>query len=355
MSDASPKTDTLPHPPADAAPAANPVLVEVTRGPAVESRHRGAVAVMNVAGEMLESWGDVEAPVYPRSAIKLLQALPLLETGAADKFKISAEEMALACASHGGGEWHLKVAKQWMSRLGLAEEMLACGPHAPLDPAAAAALARAGARPTRLHNNCSGKHLGMLTTAKFLEAPLESYAAPDHPVQARIQAVLAEMTGEDIAAAPVGTDGCGVPTIALPLRGLARAMARVARPDDLPLVRASSIRRLRVAVNLHPELAGAPGRLSTELLRRKRQALYAKEGAEGVWAAALPDYGVGIAIKIDDGASRAGEAAILALLQGLDLLTETDREALERFAPATLRNHAGAAVGRIRPAKGWLG
>ncbi len=338
-------TDALSSPLA----AVDPALVEVTRGPLVESRHRGAVAVCTPAGELAAAWGDVDQRVFPRSAVKPLQALPLIETGAADRFGLSSRELALACASHSGQPLHVQLVAAWLDQLGLGEGDLECGAHPPIDPAAARALAAKGRQPSALHNNCSGKHSGMLTTALQMGEPTRGYIAADHPVQQRVAAVLGEMAGSPPAATPFATDGCGVPTFALPLSGLATAMARLAEPSALGQVRQAAAHRLRSAMAAHPDLVGGNGRLCTAVMRTAPKVLL-KGGAEGVYAAMLPERGLGIAVKIDDGAGRAAEVAIMAVLHQFGAFTPAQERALrERFAPP-VRNVAGKVVGELRPA-----
>ncbi len=332
----------------------NPVLVEVTRGAAVESRHRGAAAVVAANGDLVHAWGDITAPVYPRSAIKAIQALPLIETGAADRCQVTAQELALACASHSAEPTHLAVAAAWRDRLGLKTEDLACGAHPPLGETAAEAMLRAGQTPTRLHNNCSGKHFGMLSTAIQLGAPIAGYHEFDHLVQAGIRDALETMTGCAPAPAPTGIDGCGVPTYAMPLANLALGMARIADSGRLATTRQSAIRRILVAAELHPDMIAGADRLDSAVLARKGRSVFIKTGAEGVYCAALPRLELGVAIKIDDGAKRAAETAIGAILSYLGALDGDDMQALARYFAPPVINAEGAPVGAVRIAAGWL-
>jgi L-asparaginase II len=331
----------------------NPVLVEVTRGGVVESLHRGAACVYDATGARVLAWGEVEAPIFPRSAVKLFQAVPFLETGAADVCQTNFNELALACASHGGERAHVAVARAWMERMGLEEGHLACGAHFPYDAEATNALIRAGEAPSTLHNNCSGKHLAMLATALARNEPVEGYHEPDHPVQQRVRDTISELTGEDLAQAPMGIDGCSVPNWGITLAGLARGMARVADPHGLKVARQSAIRRLRNAVARNPFMVAGTGRFCTALIGRKSTELYVKTGAEGVFVAALYELGVGIALKIDDGAKRASEVALAAILRYLEVLDDTDWEALADFAAPHILNRAGRDVGEIRTVTGW--
>ncbi|MDX1607534.1 MAG: asparaginase, partial [Candidatus Competibacterales bacterium] len=205
---------------------ANPVLAEVWRGTLTESRHRGAIAVCDAGGRLHAAWGDVERPVYPRSAIKPLQALPLVESGALDAFGLGEAELALACASHSGETMHVEPVRDWLRRLGLGPDDLACGPQPPTHGPSRRALQRAGEAPGSLHNNCSGKHASFLTLARHRGDPVAGYEQPEHPVQQAWIGVLSELTGVDPQA--TGTDGCGIPVRALGLRATAQAMARLA-------------------------------------------------------------------------------------------------------------------------------
>ncbi len=341
-----------PHAARRAEPGANPVLVEVTRGGAVESRHRGAVVVVRADGGLVHAWGDVARLVFARSAIKGLQALALVESGAAEAFDVSDAEIALACASHNGEPRHVEIAGQWLARLGLSADDLSCGPQPPRGPGVEA-LARAGGKPTRLHNNCSGKHAGMLTLARHLGVPTEGYAAPGHPVQQRVRAILDEMTGADHGAAAIGVDGCGIPTYAVPLEAVARAFARFAAPAGLAPARHAAVRRIRGAVAAEPFLVAGTGRFCTAVMDVTGPAAFVKIGAEGIYIAALPEQGLGVALKIDDGASRAAEVALAALLRYLGVLDEPGRARLAGLAEPPIHNWAGDVTGAVRPAPGW--
>lgn len=333
----------------------DPVLVEVTRGGAVESRHRGAAAVADAEGAIVAAWGDVERPVFPRSAVKPIQALPLLETGAAERFQLSDAEVALACASHNGEAEHTRAVAVWLRRLGLAAGDLECGAHAPTYPETAKAQERRGEAPSALDNNCSGKHAGFLATALFMGEPTRGYIEPGHPVQKRVGQALAEMTGCDLAAAPWGVDGCGIPTFALPLAAIARAMARLAAPEGLAPARRRAAERIVAAMAAHPHLIAGQERFDTRAIAAAHGAFVVKGGAEGVHAAIVPGRGLGLALKIEDGAARASDVAMTALLAHLGLLTNGIDEALEDYAPRPIYNVAGRAVGEVRATAGWPG
>ena len=215
----------------------NPVLVNTLRGEVVENRHRGAIAICDPKGRLVHSWGEVDALVYPRSAIKPLQALPLVESGAADYFQLSGAELALACSSHSAEPDHTDTIRNWLARIELDEDALECGAHSPLDIKTAESLLINHIAPGRIHNNCSGKHTGMLTISRFLDEETHGYIERDHPAQQRWFDVLGEMADIDMRGLPWSRDGCGIPVIAMPLKATATAFARIAVPDDLPLTR----------------------------------------------------------------------------------------------------------------------
>ena len=331
----------------------NPIVVEVTRGGAAESRHRGTAAVVDADGTLVAAWGAVDQPVFPRSAVKPIQAVPLIETGAANRFAVTEEELALACASHGGGPEHVRVAGHWLARIGLGPEFLVCGPHSPICEDAAEALSRAGHAPSRLHNNCSGKHAGFLTTALQLGAPTAGYGAPDHPVQRQVRQALSEMGCVDLRETAEGVDGCGVPVIAMPISAIARGFAALANPNRLRPERAATVRRIVAAMTAHPHLVAGHGRFETGVMRACAGAVIVKGGAEGVCAAALPGKGLGIAVKIDDGAKRAAETAMAALIIRFAALDGRGRAALAVHLERPIANTTGAEVGTIRLAPGW--
>jgi len=326
-----------------------PVLVETTRGAMVESRHHGSAVVCDAKGRVVMAWGDPHAPIYARSALKPLQALPLVASGAADAFGLGPAELALACASHHGEPVHVERVRNWLGRAGLSERDLECGAHRPTDVAAADALVRAGEAPTALHNNCSGKHAGFLTTARHMGEPTRGYIAPDHPAQLRVIAAVETMSGLDLSRAPRGTDGCGIPVVAIPLAGLARAMARMADPQDVPPALAAASQRLLAAMAAEPLMVSGSTGFATALLRAAGPEVCAKPGAEGVYAAALRQQKLGLALKIEDGAGRASEVALAAILMRLGALDQAAIAALGERTRPPVRNVAGVVVGEIRP------
>jgi L-asparaginase II len=324
------------------------LVVEVTRGATVESIHRVAAVVVSASGDVAAAWGDPGRPTFPRSAMKPVQALPLVETGAADRFSLTSREIALAAASHGGEPRHVGLARAWLKRIGLGARDLECGAHRPIDERAADALAAEGRQPTALHNNCSGKHLGLLTTALHMGEPTEGYIRPEHPVERRLLGAIAEMTGADLAQAPRGIDGCGIPVVAVPLAALALAFARMAAPESLSPARADSCRRILAAMVEHPHLVGGRDRFDTQAIQALGGRAILKGGAEGVQGAIVPARGLGIALKAEDGAKRAACAAMAWLLRWAGVLDAAAEKALAAHLEAPVLNAAGANVGRVR-------
>ena len=322
----------------------NPVLVHVTRSGRTESLHRGAIAVCDADGRLKVEIGEVDSPVYPRSSLKPVQALPLIETGAAAKYGLGSEEIALACASHSGELQHTTRIAAWQAKIGCSVADLACGAHKPIHEPTANSMIMRGEAWTPLHNNCSGKHTGFMTVARMLNAPVKGYETPDHPVQRSVAATLSEIAGVP-GPLPYGTDGCTVPNFMVPLRSLALAMARIADPKKLPAGRAEACHTIVSAMTRHSELVAGTGRACT-LLMRQAPGIAVKTGAEGVYVAILPAQALGVALKIDDGAGRAAETAIAALLVRLGVLK--DEDAARDLAHAPVRDTRGRIVGERR-------
>lgn len=327
---------------------ADPILVEITRGPLVESVHRGIVAVADPSGRLKLALGDVERPVYPRSAFKMMQALPLMESGAADAFKCNAKELSLACASHSGEPFHVRAVARWLSRIGCGEMDLACGPHLPINEAASRAMQRGRKEPTRLHNNCSGKHTGFLTLARHLGAPIGGYVELDHPVQRAVRRAIGELCDLDPETMQWGIDGCAAPNFALPLKNLATGFARIADPSGLAPERAKALGRLMKAVSAQPLYESGTGRADALLIQAATGGTMTKGGAEGFYAAAIPALGLGVALKIDDGAGRGAETAMAAVLSALGVL-DASSETGRHFLAAPVRNWRGDLCGERRP------
>ena len=339
----------------------NPVLVELLRGGALESAHRGAFAVVDADGALRCALGDIDRPVFPRSAVKGLQALPLVESGAADRFGLGDAELALACASHGGEPEHVRVVAGMLAKAGLDAAVLECGAHWPGSEAAQRALAAAGALPTALHNNCSGKHAGfacvgcMLAAGQDARGWLAGYVRAEHPLMREVSAALAAATGADLARAPCGTDGCSIPTYGIALRALALGFARFGSGVGLAPGRARAAARLRQAVAAAPGMVGGSGRFDTRLMQRLGARAFVKVGAEGMYCAALPELGLGIALKIDDGQARAAEVAIASLVATLLPLAGADAALVGEMARPVLRNWNDIEVGALRASAALAG
>jgi L-asparaginase II len=334
-----------------AMPKASPILARVYRGPRVESAHRGSVAVVDERGVLIASCGDAAAPVYARSAAKPFQAIPLLEAGGEKAFRLTEEEIALMCASHGGEPRHVQIAGRLLRKGGFRESDLECGSHAPMHEPAARALARKGAAPTALHNNCSGKHAGMLLACRLLGLPSAGYSEASHPLQRRIRTLLARYADVPESGITVAVDGCSLPVFRLPLSGIACAYARLYAaqvPGETKPAAAARARLVR-AMWKQPFMVAGTGRFTTDFLAAGGGKWIGKEGAEGVYAVSLAGKprALGIAFKIEDGSARPRDAVTLDLLARLHRLPEETRRALAAYAEPRVHNARGLEVGRI--------
>ena len=328
----------------------NPVLVEITRGPLIESVHRGTIAVSDAKGRLRMAVGDVQRAIFPRSALKPIQAVPLIESGAAEKFGLSDEEIALACASHSGEPQHTTRIAAWQERIGCTVADLACGPHRPVHEGTALAMIRSGEKWTPLHNNCSGKHTGFMTLARALDAPVKGYEQVEHPVQRAVETTLTDLAALS-GPLPYGVDGCTVPNFALSLAALARGMAALADTNGLQPGRAAACQRVVSAMIANPELVAGTTRPCTRLMQQAPD-IAVKTGAEGVYVAILPRLGFGVALKIDDGAGRAAETAIASVLIALGAVK--DEGPAHALAHAPVLNTRNVQVGERRAPKGLL-
>jgi L-asparaginase II len=318
-------------------------LVEVWRGDIAESHHRGHAVVCDARGEVRAAWGNPHAVILPRSSCKMLQALPLVESGAGDG--LSAEQLALACASHSGAAMHVTRVAAWLGQLGLDEPDLRCGTQVPEDAEERHRLRDAHLGASQLHNNCSGKHAGFLTLNRRLGGGPE-YVEIDHPVQRAVRDAFEEMCGGPVTG--WGIDGCSAPNFGTTVRGLALAMARMADPRGLAPSRKVAAQRLVEAMVAHPLLVAGPGRACSELMAAAGGAAVVKTGAEAVYAAILPGQGLGVAVKIEDGATRASECVIAALMVRLGLVSAVDPAVARRLNPR-ITSRRGFPAGEIRP------
>lgn len=323
-------------------------MIELWRGGRRESLHLGHAVISDRRG-VVEAWGVPSTEIYPRSSCKMVQALPLIESGAADAVGLNDRQLALACASHSGARLHVDAVGDWLSGLGMGESDLRCGCHLPQDTEEKYRLIRQDEQPCQLHNNCSGKHAGFLTLNRHLGGNSE-YIDPDHPVQQAVKAAFEEVTEE--TSPGFGIDGCSAPNHMCSLGGLAHAMAHFADPDDD--LRGQAMRRLVQAMHRHPQLVAGEGRACTELMRALGGNAVVKTGAEGVFVAILPDQKLGIALKVNDGATRASEAAITAILLHLGLLSP-DAPVVEKFLSGRIRNWRGLETGELRCSPGFPG
>ncbi|KNG93807.1 asparaginase [Pseudaestuariivita atlantica] len=320
-------------------------MVEIWRGPFLESKHHGHAVICAGDGQVVEAWGDPAEVILPRSSAKMIQALPLLTSGAARAHGLTSEQLALACASHQGAAIHTDRVTAWLDALGLGDDALRCGPQPPNDKTARHGLIRAGETPCQVHNNCSGKHTGFLTLTRHLGAGPE-YVDPDHPVQRAALAAFEETTGE--ASPGFGIDGCSAPNFATTMHGLARAMAWFAGAHTRSDTASRAAADLVAAMMAHPELVAGETRACTDLMRAMGGKAAIKTGAEGVFVAILPEKQMGIAVKITDGATRASECAIAALLIRLGVLDPQHPAAKARLTP-DIQNWRGLLTGQIRP------
>ena len=323
------------------------LLARSWRGPVVEAEHYGLVAAADTQGRLLAAQGDPQAPVVLRSSAKPLQALAVVTSGARERFDLQPRHLAVCCGSHSGSADHQGVVREILARLGLPESALACGTHWPDDPLESRRLYREGLHPTPLHNNCSGKHAGMLAVARALEASPDGYLDPHHPVQALVRSHLARMTGVPPEALVPLLDGCGAPTYALPLAAVATGFARLAAPQSLPPDLREAAVEVAAAMVAYPELVQAEGGFNTELLRAGAGRVVAKGGAEGLFALGLADRGLGLAIKVSDGSGRPWPPVVCALLRATP---EGCPSELEPFARPRQTNCHGAVVGYLEAA-----
>lgn len=317
---------------------ANPILATIHRGNTLESFHRGAYAVVNQEGKTISSAGDVERSIFPRSSIKAFQCLAMLESGASMRFGLSSEEIAAACSSHNGEAGHLEMADSMLRKADNQRSDYECGPHWPLWPEASRELVRQGEEPEAIHNNCSGKHAGMLAFARALDAPIRSYTDVNHPVQKAIARCMGAICDWDLEGQTPATDGCSVPTWAMPLRNMALGFSRFCDPDNL------HARTILNAVSKHPFQVAGSERFDTTLMSALPR-VFVKTGAEGVYGACIAHARIGIALKIDDGGKRASELALAKVLAGLPVWNQEETRVLLEMCSAPLSNWRNTTIG----------
>lgn len=320
----------------------NPVVVETTRGPMVENRHRGAAAICTASGDTVESWGDVDSEILPRSSIKMIQALPLIESGAADAAKLTYAQLALACASHQGSRIHTEMIDAWLSTMGMTQDDLLCGPQPPRDKT----LKAKDRTPSRLLNNCSGKHAGFLTLARHLDADTGDYLGIAHPVQQAVEAAFAELT-ETEPPLRYGIDGCSAPNFAAPLVAIAQAMARFTALSSFGKARAKAAERLLAAMRSNPALVSGEGRACLRLTEATNRRAVVKTGADGVFTGVFPERSMGFCLKIEDGNVPASETLCAALLVRIGAL-DPAHDTAKHYLDTEITNWNGEVVGRRR-------
>lgn len=326
-------------------------LVEVVRGNLVESLHRGDLAVVDYTGRMLYSVGEPRTKVsFIRSASKPVQAIPILTSGAADRYQFTDCELAVFCASHSAEPVHVNTVLSILEKVGLTQSALQCGSHLPFNKEAANELLRNQQEASEVHCNCSGKHSGMLALAQHMGWDVSNYLQVEHPVQQAMRQSMATFAGMDKDDIAIGIDGCGVPVFGLPVYNMALAWAQLTRPEQLDDANASAAKRITAAMTACPTLVAGTGRLCTGLMTHLNGRLVAKSGAEGVYCAGILEQGIGIAVKIEDGNGRATGPAVIDTLRQMGFLTDTDLANLKEFHNPTTYNHRRDVVGESRAA-----
>lgn len=324
-------------------------IVRVYRGNITESIHRVHLAVVNTKGSLLHGAGDPQLLTFARSTAKLIQALPVIASGAADHFGLGDAEIALCCASHNGEAEHVRAAQGILGKLGFHHEHLQCGAHEPYHAPTAQTMRERGEAPTTLHNNCSGKHSGMLALCAHLGASPDTYMSLQHPVQQLMLDAVCAMSGIPKEQMELGVDGCGVPVFGMPINHLALAFARLGSPEALPEVRANACQRIIAAVRKYPQYLAGSDRFDTQLIEVTQGRIIGKMGAEGIFALTVPDKELGLVLKIEDGNQRALYPAVVEALKQLDLLSAAEVSQLAAFHTPTVHNWQGTEVGIIRP------
>ncbi len=323
-------------------------LVAVKRGKITESTHRGSVAVVDHLGVMIASVGDSGMITYMRSAAKPVQGVAVLENIPAESLPISTEEIALMVSSHSGEDEHVHIGQHLMAKIALKESDLCCGTHFPLNRSAANELVKKSRKPDVWHCSCSGKHLGMLALAKYMGYPLKGYYLPDHPVQQIMLKTLAGFTDLVPNEIILGTDGCGVPVFGMSLEKMALAFARLVRPVDFKTARKKACDQICQAMRRHPVIVAGEGCFTTDLILRTGGKIIAKEGNEGIFCLGVPEKGWGVAVKIDDGSTRAVAPVVMEVLRQLDLLSAEEQKGFGDHLEPKIINHRKENIGSIK-------
>lgn len=324
-----------------------PLSVEVLRGSTIESHHNVMAIVLDENGKTVCEWGPSDHLTFPRSAIKMLQAYPLIETGTAEAFNLEDRHICVACASHNGERKHVIAIEEMMRKTGVKESQLACGPHAPYDQMTFHEMIREGLKLTPIVNNCSGKHTGMIATCLHLKENPDGYEKYDHPEQIRVRQALSEVMGIDVSKAPYGIDGCGIPTYALPLKNIAKGMSSLISNRE-NADRRYAARKIIEAVQREPFYLSGSNDFNTDFILKTEGRCVIKAGAEGVYCGVIPSMGLSFALKTEDGAARAAQAATGHLLHKLGALKDSEIAELKPYLSPKVKNWNGLEVGQIR-------
>ena len=327
-----------------------PIKIRVTKGNFAESIHYAIACVSDSSGRIIQQWGNINKKIFPRSAIKPLQVISLIESGAYEYLKLAPVHLAIAAASHNGEPQHTKIVKKWMDKLGLSVKDLQCGIHPPLRKENADEILKKQRKLTPIYNNCSGKHLGMLSTTLYLEKSKKTYLAVNHPVQKMVIKIIEEMSNTKIKNVPKGIDGCGLPQYAIPLRCLSQAMAKFADPKNLSVKRQEAISKIKESIQANPYLIAGKERFDTDCLLATNGQIISKVGAEGVLMTAVLNRDIGIAIKILDGNNRAVPAALHKIFEHLKILRKHEKKQLKKWFIKPIYNHAKKYTGKIESA-----
>lgn len=333
----------------------NPILVESTRGDMVENIHRGSIAISDSSGKILAAWGDIDLPRYVRSTVKLMQTVSLVESGAVEHFGLTSKEIALSCASHSGETFHTQGVAEWLNTLGLDQNALKCGNHRPLNSSTYKQILRHGEEISPLHNPCSGKHASFLTQTIFGDEPIEEYNLLESPVQQRCLKVTEDIMQADSSYYPKALDGCNVPAISFTLKDLAYGMARFnPRAVGFTKKRRLAMQRVLEALREKPEMISGTGKFDTEVIRITSGEIFTKVGSDGMYVATLPEKGIGIALKIDDGNLGAATVAMGTILSHYIKLTPPQLARLLPFIEPVQKNQMGIDTGVMKASLHWL-
>lgn len=326
-------------------------LIHVTRSGLIECIHYGDIAVCDASGTLTGRVGDPSRTVFWRSSAKPIQALAVVQTGAADRFAFTAKELSICCASHHGSADHVATVRGLLAKMGLDESALQCGTHMPGDPQENARLVREGKDPSPAHNNCSGKHTGKLASTLALGADVATYLEPDSPVQQLIIKNMSVLSGVAPGDIILGVDGCSAPIHGMSLQAMATAFARLATPATLPHDLRPAAARIIAAMAAEPVMVSGKGAFNSALLEAYQGRIVAKSGAEGLCVFGLTDLGIGVAIRTVDGSARGQSSAVLRVLELLGACDDSTRAALEGFVTTPLKNCRNQVVGEVRAAE----